>query len=76
MSFGNRPFDSSGPQPFWQQVLLVVLPAFVGACLPPMIAHALESQKQPPPQPVKNTTSGSTKRGEKKKTRETPPNAD
>jgi hypothetical protein len=57
MSFNNNnsngfgPFDGNQP-PFWQMLALVVVPAFVGACLPPVIAHFLERSKpQPPPPP-------------------------
>jgi hypothetical protein len=55
MSFNNNgfgPFDGSASQPFWQLLLLVAVPAFVGACLPPVIAHVLERSKTAPPAPA------------------------
>ena len=57
MSFNNSnngfgPFDGNASQPFWQLLLLVAVPAFVGACLPPVIAHLLEQSKTAPPAPV------------------------
>lgn len=49
--------DKSGP-PFWQQMLLVVVPTFVGACMPPVIAHFLEKSNVPPAPPPSTSKDG------------------
>jgi len=56
---------SGGKEPvFWQQILLVAIPAFVGACLPPIISHHLEVRRA---RHGSNGTAHAPKSGDKKR---------
>ena len=48
---GFRPFEDKHP-PYWKELLIATLPAFVASVMPPVVMHFLQREKEPKAKPA------------------------